>query len=168
MVLSQTLDRQELVLTDGTAAISLKSCGNALVARSQTPWPAEVDFVLSALDVGHRNGPSRRVARRRYRVTARLWLCVDREATAPRLLYTRDVNQRGLGFITRQRLPLGYGGRVEVVSPDGTVQVIGCMLLRCREAVGGWFEGALHFNREQWAFGPHGWAATSPPEVHEH
>ena len=57
-----------------------------------------------------------------------------------------------MGFITRHRLPLGYGGRVQVLGPRGEPITIQCTLYRCREAAPGWYEGALYFNREQWIF----------------
>ncbi|HSV14825.1 MAG TPA: hypothetical protein VLI90_11230, partial [Tepidisphaeraceae bacterium] len=67
----------------------------------------------------------------------------------PWLLYTRDVNGRGLGFVTAHRLPLGYGGVIELPGPLGEPLTIHCTLLRCREAAPGWFEGSVYFNREQ-------------------
>ena len=69
-----------------------------------------------------------------------------------RVIYTRDVTSRGMGFITRHRLPLGYGGVVHLRGPNGEELCIDCTVRRCRETVHGWFEGSLSFNREQWAF----------------
>jgi hypothetical protein len=79
---------------------------------------------------------------------AMLRLHSDAADAEPRVLYTRDIHYRGLGFITPGRLPLGHGGIIEL--PDGeNVQRIACTLLRCREAAPGWFEGAIYFNRDQ-------------------
>jgi hypothetical protein len=119
------------------------------------PLPAEVEFILSALEAGRHGGPSRRKQERRaYRVAAKLKLFSDTPQTEPWVLYTRDVSHQGLGFVTRHRLPLGYGGIITVANPQGKEVKIDCTLLRCREAVNGWFEGSMYFNREQSGFHP--------------
>ena len=117
-------------------------------------WPAEVDLVLSALDVG-KNGDysDRRLGSRTpYRVRGQLRLFSDQPGAEPYVLYTRDVDPRGMGFITPHRLPLGYGGDVELFTPRGNKIRVHCTLLRCRQAAPGWYEGAAYFNREQWLF----------------
>jgi hypothetical protein len=116
------------------------------------PMPAEVALVMSALDVGARSGERRAVRRWRYRVIASLRLFSDQAATPPWLLYTRDVNTRSLGFVTSHRLPLGYGGVLELPGPLGEPMRVHCTLLRCREAAPGWYEGSVYFNREQGVF----------------
>jgi hypothetical protein len=122
----------------------------------QAPEPAEVELVLSALEAaspsasGHDN--RRAHPRRRYHVQAELRLFSDSCDAPTRTLYTRDVSVRGLGFITRERLPLGYGGVVNLTTPSGQPTTANGTLFRCREIGNGWFEGALYFNREQWAF----------------
>jgi hypothetical protein len=89
-----------------------------------------------------------------YRVRAQLQLFADPPGADPWILYTRDINPKGLGFITRHRLPLGYGGKIQLPSPTSQIVTIHCTLYRCREAAQGWFEGALYFNRDQWTFSP--------------
>jgi PilZ domain len=108
-------------------------------------------MVISALDAGQSTSPfNRRLSNRcEYRVRARLRLFSDPEGTEPWTLYTRDVDAGGVGFITRHRLPLGYGGRIEFLAPNGEVLTATCTLLRCRPAAPGWYEGALYFNRKQ-------------------
>lgn len=116
-------------------------------------WPPEVDIILSAMELSNRpEGESRRSQRLAYRVRAELRLFADGPQAAPWVLYTRDADPRGLGFITPHRLPLGYGGSVELLTPGGRKQRIACTLYRCREVSPGWYEGALYFNREQWMF----------------
>jgi hypothetical protein len=110
------------------------------------------ELILSAMDSGrHGVAPDNRRALPRlpYRVRGRLRLFSDGPRSTPRVIYTRDAHARGLGFITPHRLPLGYGGFVEFVGPDGRHRRIQCTLHRCREAAPGWFEGAVCFNREQ-------------------
>jgi hypothetical protein len=128
-------------------------------AKPSDRWPTEVQLIISAMAAGEDGGavPSpaashRDVPRMAFRVLADLHLFSDAPDAEPWRLYTRDVSTRSLGFITPHRLPLGYGGTVELATPDGNVIAINCTLLRCREITSGWFEGALYFNREQPAF----------------
>ncbi len=117
--------------------------------------PAAVRMILSSLDaagpfagINHRGGK-----RRPLRVKAALQLFSDPAGSAPTILYTRDVNPRGLGFITAKRLPLGYGGVVQLrPRADDPILRIDCTLHRCRQVAADWFEGALYFNREQLCF----------------
>lgn len=119
------------------------------------PLPPEVEFILSALEAGEHPGPQRRGVRRsRYRVAASLKLFSDTPQAPPWTLYVRDVNSKGSGFVTRHRLPLGYGGILTISDPHGKTARIDCTLLRCREAAAGWFEGSMYFNREQVMFEP--------------
>jgi hypothetical protein len=86
-----------------------------------------------------------------FRAVAELKLFSDERGREPWVLYTRDVAPRGMGFITRHRLPLGYGGILRMRGPHGEELAIDCSVRRCRPAVNGWFEGAMSFNREQWS-----------------
>jgi hypothetical protein len=114
------------------------------------PLPAEIEMILSALETGqHAHRERRSVARASYRVQATLRLFSDQPNTPPWPIFTRDVNARGLGFITKHRLPLGHGGLLEIALPDGRDCTIACTLLRCREAAPEWFEGSVYFNRQQ-------------------
>lgn len=116
-------------------------------------FPADVELILSAMDAARFRGPDRRhLTRLPYRVLGRLTLYSDPDGQ-PVTIYTRDVDPRGLGFLTRERLPLGYGGTLQLPDPDGNELTIACSIYRCREAVPGWFEGALYFNRQQTRFG---------------
>lgn len=118
-------------------------------------WPAEVNMILSAMEAApNPQKPERRTDRVAYRVRATMRLFADAPDTEPWVLYTRDVDPRGLGFITPHRLPLGYGGWVELLTPRGRNSRIACTLYRCRQVIPGWYEGALHFNRDQWMFAP--------------
>jgi hypothetical protein len=121
--------------------------------KARPPLPPEVEFILSALEAGEHTGQSRRLSPRQiYRVAAALKLFSDPPQTPAWPIFVRDINPQGLGFVTRHRLPLGYGGILTILSPKGRVMRIDCTLLRCREAVKGWFEGSMYFNREQGAF----------------
>lgn len=118
-------------------------------------WPPEVDLILSAMDAGrdpYAHDERRDVQRIPYRVRATLRLFSDTPGTGPWTVYTRDVDPRGLGFLSPHRLPLGYGGWIELPSPAGRVLKVHCTLFRCRETVKGWYDCALYFNREQHVF----------------
>lgn len=143
-------------------------------ASESAPWPPEVDLILSAMDVARSShapsplrliesgadvavadvtGDRRRSARAPYRTRASLKLYADPAGAEPRTLYSRDVDRRGMGFITPHLLPLGYGGWVTLRSPDGEEVRIECTIYRCRKTVQGWYEGAVKFHREAWQFG---------------
>ncbi len=120
-----------------------------------TAWPAQAELILSALEAGRHQAhfeKTRQYRRCPYRVLATLRLFSDPPNAAGWTLYTRDVSPRSLGFVTQSRLPLGYGGRIELPTSDGLSSRIECTLLRCRQAAPGWYEGALYFNREQARF----------------
>ncbi len=117
----------------------------------QTAWPPEVDLILSAMDAAYprRTHDRRASTRSTYRTRAELKLFSDHPLDAPTVLYTRDVQDRGIGFITRERLPLGYAGTVELTLESGEKIRSHCTVYRCRETINGWFEGALHFSQTQ-------------------
>ena len=119
-------------------------------------WPAEAEFILSALETGRAPAANRRASDRVViRTLAELCLYNDRPGDKPRVLYSRDATTRGLGFITRHRLPLGYGGLIQLRGPNDEDLCIACTIRRCHQTVNGWYQGAINFNREQWAFDRH-------------
>jgi hypothetical protein len=122
---------------------------------NQKGLPPEAEFIISALEAGaggFKGQDRRKGDRYPYRVSATLKLYSDDPKAPPCTLFVRDVGIGGLGFVTRHRLPLGYGGVLTIRAPDGRSLSVDCTLLRCREAIGGWFEGSMYFNREQVAF----------------
>jgi hypothetical protein len=112
--------------------------------------PADAAMVISALEAGDHSCEERRLTRRiSYRTTTQIRLFRDGPTDPGRIVYTRDINRRGLGFVTSHRLPLGYGGIVRLPDERGEQRDVHCTLLRCREAAPGWFEGSVYFNRDQ-------------------
>jgi hypothetical protein len=127
--------------------------------------PQDAALVLTALEAAGGRENRRQSPRMTYRATALLWLFADAPGSSARVLYTRDVNERGIGFVTKDRLPLGYGGvlRLPSLRTPGQVFSIPCTLYRCRLAAPGWYEGALHFNRDQTEFRPADLTGKSSP-----
>lgn len=153
-----TLDRvrgdHEHSLTTLTAcAIYPHVAGHSMRQKRLNALPSEADFILSAMEVARYSGPDRRATVRSVlRTVAELQMYSDRPGDAPWVLYTRDSTIRGLGFISRRRLPLGHGGLLQVRGPNSEDLAIACTIRRCYEAVNGWYEGSISFNRDQWAF----------------
>ena len=128
---------------------------NSLLADATAPFPAEVEFLISALEAGPKPLIDRQKERRtQYRVRATLKLFSDAPEAKPALLYTRNVTSQALAFLTNDVLTLSHGGilRIPSPSPTGELLKINCTVLRYREAAPGWFEGAVYFNREQGFF----------------
>src|SRR5262245_23520070 len=121
----------------------------AAAAPSRDTFPAMAELILSAMESGQYGAAAyvnRRALRRvPYRVKGELRLFSDCVNGEQRVLYTRDVHARGLGFITQQPLPLGHGGFVEFAAPDGRPRKIQCTVQRCRETAPGWYDGAVCF-----------------------
>ena len=122
------------------------------VVPTATELPAEVALVMSALEAGRHGAATaaeRRLARRRpLRAAAALRLYAEADDD-PVVVYTRDVGGRNVGFLCRHRLPLGYGGTIELPTIDGEPARIACVLLRCSPTAAGWFDASAAFNRLQ-------------------
>ena len=113
-------------------------------------WPREVEMMISAIEAAVLPLRDRRKRYRTpHRTVATLRLFVDPKGRS-RTLYTRNVDSRGVGFLSPERLPLGYGGTIELLTPSGDTVFANCTIFRCSEMVNGWYEAALSFNTEQW------------------
>ena len=145
------------VATPGPRAVTYAPPAHPPVNTPRTSmedWPPQAELVLSAIEAGqHHNGfvagERRNSKRASFRVRGQLRLYSDNPGEAGRVIYTRDIHSRGLGFITPHRLPLGHGGLVDIPTPAGKIVSVPCTLLRCREAAPGWYEGSVYFNRDQ-------------------
>src|SRR5687767_3351610 len=75
--------------------------------------PAEVTQIISALEAASAMLPDRRRwPRVSYRFRTMLALPSESlRALPPHLLFTRDINEWGVGFVTQNNLPLGHVGR---------------------------------------------------------
>jgi hypothetical protein len=112
--------------------------------------PADVALVMSAMDAGrHGQTVDRRAGGRRQLRTAAALRLFANAGGPPIIVYARDVGGRTVGFLARHRLPLGYGGTIELPGPTGEPVRVACVLLRCAPAAGGWYDGCAAFNRLQ-------------------
>ena len=64
-------------------------------------------------------------------------------------IYTRDVSSWGVGFICRMPLPPGSNAMLHIDGAHGRSLRLMCCVLRCREIMPGWFEGAALLFREE-------------------
>ena len=64
-------------------------------------------------------------------------------------VYTRDVSSWGVGFICRTPLPPGSTAMLHIDGTHGRPLRLMCCVLRCREVMPGWFEGAALLFREE-------------------
>ena len=120
---------------------------------ARSPRPAPLRLVGTLEPVARTGAERRRTRRLDHRVRAELRLFADAPGVAPWVLFTRDVDPKGVGFITRHPVPLGYAGWLDLPAPDGHPLRASVTIFRCREAVNGWYEGALHFNKRQGRMG---------------
>jgi hypothetical protein len=109
-------------------------------------WTPEVDMILSAMEAANPMPVERRSVRRTpLRTQAHLTLFAQSPLLGPTILFTRDVTEKGIGFITRERVPLGYNGLVQFTNSRGKTVTQHGQVYRCREAINGWYEGSLRF-----------------------
>ena len=64
-------------------------------------------------------------------------------------IYTRDVSSWGVGFISRVPVPVGSNAMLHIAALHGRPLKVMCCVLRCREVMPGWFEGAAVLFREE-------------------
>ncbi|MEM6561479.1 MAG: hypothetical protein AAF656_07745 [Planctomycetota bacterium] len=123
--------------------------------RIDKGWTPEVDMVLSALEVGrgssfvHKRTDRRNRSRVEHRVVGHIRLFADDAGTDAWVIYTRDLDQQGIGFVSREPLPLGFAGTVELIGPDEQPFSSACTVHRSRECAPGWYEGSLHFHNRR-------------------
>jgi len=115
---------------------------------NDTAIPQDARFVISILN-GERspNHERRRFPRRAFVAAAELE--VLGEAAPPRrTIYTRDANPWGVGYVTQHPLPVGRDATLRIWIAGEMLMLRSC-ILRCREVLPGWFEGAaLLYNEE--------------------
>jgi hypothetical protein len=77
-------------------------------------------------------------------------------ASAMRMrIYTRDANQWGVGFVAQESIPAGSDAYL-ILDRPGFARPMHrrCRIVRCREALPGWYEGAAVFHDEEPSLSP--------------
>jgi hypothetical protein len=75
---------------------------------------------------------------------------IDDQIQRSRLtIYTRDVSSWGVGFVCRMPLPPGSNAMMHIDGARGRPLRLMCCVLRCREVMPGWFEGAALLFKEE-------------------
>ena len=141
------------------------SFDDSLLTDATAPFPAEVEFVISALEAGPKPLIDRQKARRsQYRVRATLKLFSDAAEAKPALLYTRNVTSQALAFLTNDVLTLSHGGILRIPSPSGEILKINCTVLRYREGEKLSRQDRFAFQYLDWQFDGNesGWYECSP------
>ena len=71
------------------------------------------------------------------------------DAAPPRRpVYTRDANRWGVGFVTQHALPVGRDATLRIWM-GGEMLMVRALILRSREVLPGWFEGAALLYSEE-------------------
>jgi hypothetical protein len=105
--------------------------------------PADARFVISVLS--GEDGPGverRRFPRCAYTVPAIVEVSHGAAVQTHRRVYTRDVNEWGVGFVMQDPLPVGKDAVLFIAGADREGMQLRCCILRCREVLPGWYEGA--------------------------
>jgi hypothetical protein len=128
-------------------------CGEQTVEIEQLPEDAKIVILI----LGGEESPAanrRREARCAYQISAVLKNSSDGDAEVRRRIYTRDANQWGVGFVTQEPVPVGAEAYLLLTTPDGNDVHVRCCIIRCREALPGWYEGAAVFFEQEPSLSP--------------
>ncbi len=92
----------------------------------------------------------RQLPRAAYEVTATLSVESEDGSSSEVMLYTRDVNSAGSGFLAPMDVfsaesATNAPATIAIPSPDGEVRHVRCQLKRAREIGDGWVEGYVSF-----------------------
>ena len=126
--------------------------------------PEDAEVVILVLTEESSGGGSAAANRRRYprcayQVAATLKTADGADADAASAMrtrvYTRDANQWGVGFVMQEPIPVGSEAYL-ILDRPGFERPIHrrCRIVRCREALPGWYEGAAVFHDEEPALAP--------------
>jgi len=133
-------------------------CGSPTVAV-----PIDVLLVIEMLARRKPPPPAnrRQLERARYVVMAAAEF-VGESPPRRHTLYTRDANERGVGFVTQEPLPIGRDAvlHIAAVGGDAGPLALPCTLVRFEKVLPGWYEGAFQLK----AAGPRLGASSAPDE----
>ena len=128
-----------------------KTCGSELEGEK------DLRLVLQILssEAGEGDGADRRRYSRCGYVTRASIELIDPLGHVLRVkAFSRDANQWGVGLVTQTVLPVGQNALLQIEGGDQVdVRARGC-IVRCREVLPGWYEGAVLFEQEQSSLSP--------------
>jgi hypothetical protein len=135
--------------------------GTDMVASKQMSEPATLEEnslsgaaeQLARMFIEHPPRIERRhVSRARYQTRA--WVQPYDETGAIRspVIFTRDLDPHGLGFIARQDLAVLGRAVLHLPACNGATVRVRCRIRRSRDIAKGWFEGVVQFDHEQLRF----------------
>ena len=102
--------------------------------------------MIATMDQANRPTDDRR-EQHRHRHLSRSTLQVETGETCREIvLYTRDVTERGVGFLAAGDLQPNTRGKVEIPGPTGEPIEVAGQLIRTRTIGSGWHEGYVRFD----------------------
>ena len=126
-----------------------KTCGSELDGEK------DLRLVLQILGAEAQDGADRRRYSRCAYVARAAVELMDPMGHMHRVkAFSRDANQWGVGLVTQTVLPVGQNALLQIEGGDQVdVRARGC-IVRCREVLPGWYEGAVLFEQEQSSLSP--------------
>jgi hypothetical protein len=111
--------------------------------------PADAQFVISVLNGERTPAHDDRRRYRRHPFVAAAEIEVLGDAAPPRqAVYARDASPWGVGFVSQHPLPVGRDATLRIWVAGEMLMLRTCVL-RCREVLPGWFEGAALLYSEE-------------------
>jgi hypothetical protein len=139
-------------------------------------WPADAKQVARTMegDAAAPGSERRALVRQRYRVAATLSSLSMEFGERAVPIFTRDVTEKGMGFLCRRSLATGTRAVLRAPLPGGGTLDVTCTIRRCRPATTdsssdtqtlGWYEGAVVFSKPQEVFSPTAWTRGNAAEI---
>jgi hypothetical protein len=119
---------------------------------------------VQAYEAGHAPVERRRLPRAAYEVAATL--ATDGVSGTEFILYTRDVNSGGSGFVTPVDISDIKAATLKIPTPDGHVRHLACHVVRARDISEGWVEGYVEFDEPTPLFSTRRIKNLQPPKAY--
>ena len=126
------------------------AAGRARSATAPAAAVVPIDVLLVMEMLARHRAPAlnrRQLTRCRYVMVAQVEFAG--EPGRRRTIYTRDANERGVGFVTPEPLPAGRDATLRILAPDGTELELRCALVWLEKVLPGWYEGAFQLETDE-------------------
>lgn len=123
-------------------------CESKPQAQGAAAIPADAQIVIALLN--GEAGPAtdrRRFVRTSYQIAGALE-SVGEPIPMRWIIYTRDANQWGVGFVTQEPLPIAKDVTLHLAVAGTILCLRGC-IVRSREVLPGWYDGAMLLYEEE-------------------